>query len=266
MGLFKPKFNDTGLVLKCDVFVDTIHSIEIVTTTRELLLDEAPEVFDVRAFDEEGNMFSSCCGHLFEWSLSPVGEQDPEEIISFVPFSQSVYQTDEIIKMLESKAVEPSSVKLLIVENLMIRPASEVYITPFSVIHYQLERIKHGHSEVIPMPSNQYYFELTNEMVARLDHASSQVKGLVVGYTQIGVQDKNILEHLSAIKPSSGIHVVYPHHLGYWVLEVGRQYEISVKVFDKLGHVILIEDVISSCEHHEGGIVKATSSLNKLKV
>lgn len=36
------------------MFVDTIHRIEIVTTTRELLLDEAPEVFDVRAFDEEG--------------------------------------------------------------------------------------------------------------------------------------------------------------------------------------------------------------------
>ena len=45
---------DTGLELRCDVFVDTIHRIEIVTTTRELLLDEAPEVFDVRAFDEEG--------------------------------------------------------------------------------------------------------------------------------------------------------------------------------------------------------------------
>jgi len=45
---------DTGLVLRCDVFVDTIHRIEIVTTTRELLLDEAPEVFDVRAFDDEG--------------------------------------------------------------------------------------------------------------------------------------------------------------------------------------------------------------------
>ncbi|XP_065903533.1 nuclear pore membrane glycoprotein 210-like isoform X3 [Dysidea avara] len=268
-------------------------------------------------------MFSSCRGHLSEWSLSPVGEQDPEEIISFVPFSQSVYQTDEIIKMLESKgyhgdsvlvsgigtgfaivnvklvdpvwkAVEPSSVKLLIVENLMIRPASEVYITPFSVIHYQLERIKHGHSEVIPMPSNQYYFELTNETVARLDHASSQVKGLVIGYTQIVVQDKNTLEHLSAIKPSSGIHVVYPHHLGFsvapgnnWVLEVGRQYEISVKVFDKLGHVILIEDSIhlstdipsshftklsssiNGSYHHvstmKDGVVKATSSLNKLK-
>ena len=30
------------------------HKIEITTTTRELLLEEAPEMFDVRAFDEEG--------------------------------------------------------------------------------------------------------------------------------------------------------------------------------------------------------------------
>ena len=36
------------------MFVDTIHKIEITTTTRELLLEEAPEMFDVRAFDEEG--------------------------------------------------------------------------------------------------------------------------------------------------------------------------------------------------------------------
>ena len=44
----------TGTQLRCDVFVDTIHKIEITTTTRELLLEEAPEMFDVRAFDEEG--------------------------------------------------------------------------------------------------------------------------------------------------------------------------------------------------------------------
>ena len=51
---------DTGIELRCDVFVDTIHRIEIVTTTRELLLDEAPEVFDVRAFDDEGVCLSVC--------------------------------------------------------------------------------------------------------------------------------------------------------------------------------------------------------------
>ena len=51
---------DTGRVLRCDVFVDTIERIEIVTTTRELLLDEAPEVFDVRAFDSEGVCVCTC--------------------------------------------------------------------------------------------------------------------------------------------------------------------------------------------------------------
>ena len=54
---------DTGRVLRCDVFVDTIERIEIVTTTRELLLDEAPEVFDVRAFDSEG-VCVCVCVHL----------------------------------------------------------------------------------------------------------------------------------------------------------------------------------------------------------
>ena len=43
----------TGQQLRCDVFVDTIKRIEITTTTRELLLEEAPEMFDVRSFDDE---------------------------------------------------------------------------------------------------------------------------------------------------------------------------------------------------------------------
>ena len=52
-------FAATGTQLRCDVFVDTIHKIEITTTTRELLLEEAPEMFDVRAFDEEGTQVCS---------------------------------------------------------------------------------------------------------------------------------------------------------------------------------------------------------------
>ena len=44
----------SGLILRCDVFVDSIHRIEIATTTRELLLGESPEVFDVYGYDKEG--------------------------------------------------------------------------------------------------------------------------------------------------------------------------------------------------------------------
>ena len=48
-------------------------------------------------------------------------------------------------------------------------------------------------STVVPMPSNQYYFELTNETVGRLDHTSSQVTALNIGYTSLVVEDKSIL-------------------------------------------------------------------------
>lgn len=41
-------------MLRCDVFVDSISHIEIATTTRELLLGESPEVFEVHAYDKEG--------------------------------------------------------------------------------------------------------------------------------------------------------------------------------------------------------------------
>ena len=44
----------TGVLLRSDVFVDIISLIEIVTTTRELLLGESPEVCHIQAFDSKG--------------------------------------------------------------------------------------------------------------------------------------------------------------------------------------------------------------------
>ena len=44
----------SGQVLRCDVFVDAVVRIEITTRTRELLLEEEPERFELRAFDNEG--------------------------------------------------------------------------------------------------------------------------------------------------------------------------------------------------------------------
>ena len=51
-----------GVTLRCDVFVDTIYRIEITTRTRELLLEEEPERFELQAFDDEGEWmwFSTC--------------------------------------------------------------------------------------------------------------------------------------------------------------------------------------------------------------
>jgi hypothetical protein len=45
----------SGRVLRCEVFVDSIDRIEILTTTRSMYKEE-DEVLQVQAFDAEGNL------------------------------------------------------------------------------------------------------------------------------------------------------------------------------------------------------------------
>ena len=54
------------------MFVNCINRIEITTTTRELLLGQSPELLDVLAFDDTGNLFSSLDGLVFDWELITV--------------------------------------------------------------------------------------------------------------------------------------------------------------------------------------------------
>lgn len=44
----------TNQILRCDVIVDVIDSLSITTTARELFMEEAPEAFEVRAYDNQG--------------------------------------------------------------------------------------------------------------------------------------------------------------------------------------------------------------------
>lgn len=44
----------TGEVLRCDVILDVIEKLDVLTTTRELYLEEAPETFELYAQDSQG--------------------------------------------------------------------------------------------------------------------------------------------------------------------------------------------------------------------
>ncbi|XP_019850496.1 PREDICTED: nuclear pore membrane glycoprotein 210-like [Amphimedon queenslandica] len=251
----------TGLTLRCDVYVDTISRIEITTRTRELLLEEEPEKFEVRAFDDEGNMFSTVRGHVFQWTLLKDEDAEsqqlvPESILSFVEFRDSSYSVDPIISSIEDegqqgdevlvsgintgtakvcvklaekiwKSVAVDVVKLLVIENLMLLPSADVYIMPYSYVDYRVERRKHGKVEVVSMPSEQYSLELLNSTVASLDRAASRVTGMVIGSTEIVLHDKNMLNIPHAAKPSADIHVVFPHHIDLDVLP-GHQWVLQV--------------------------------------
>ena len=120
------------------MIVDTIHSLQIVTKTHELYLEEAPEEFSVRAYDDQGNEFStlnkmifkygrsnfetslvsrfhhSFFLHIFRWKIDnnvkkagTVGDN-----IRFINFRDSAYQFEDSLMAIEASGKQGSSVLL----------------------------------------------------------------------------------------------------------------------------------------------------------
>jgi len=92
--------------------------------------------------------------------------------------------------------VPPCSVKLLVIENLMLMPSMDVYILPFSFLHYRVQRRKHGVIEVVPLPSPHHSLHLTNSTVAELDNDTSRVLGVELGFTEVVLEDHSIQSFL----------------------------------------------------------------------
>ena len=93
-------------ILRCDVIVDRIQSLQIVTKTLELFLEEAPEEFTVRAFNDQGSEFSSLDGLVFIWSLESNSVKG--ENIKFIKFRDSDYAIDSTLEKMEAKGLQGS--------------------------------------------------------------------------------------------------------------------------------------------------------------
>uniref|UniRef100_A0A8C4QLV3 Uncharacterized protein n=1 Tax=Eptatretus burgeri TaxID=7764 RepID=A0A8C4QLV3_EPTBU len=59
----------TGWLLRCDVIIDVISGIQVSSTTRELYLEDSPLKLSIRAFDREGNTFTTLAGLPFDWTI-----------------------------------------------------------------------------------------------------------------------------------------------------------------------------------------------------
>ncbi|XP_075689920.1 nuclear pore membrane glycoprotein 210 [Rhinoderma darwinii] len=284
----------TGLVLRCDAIVDIIHDIQIVSTTRELYLEDSPLKLKIQALDSEGNTFSSLAGIVFEWTVvkdaDVNGYSDSHNTLRFVKFFESTYvspayisdmekfakQGDTILvtglktgslklqaRMLESvyENVNPADVRVLILENILLNPASDVYLLIGSSIKYKVQKIKQGKITDLPMPSKQYNLQLQNHIpthggnkdapVAKLDQSTSTVTALQQGQTNIVLLHKNIHMQGASRLPNGTIFVVEPGYLGFtvhpadrWVLERGRYYEITIDVYDKSSNKVYLSDNI----------------------
>lgn len=102
-----------GHVLRCDVIVDEIRSLQIVTKTHDLYLEEPPEEFAVRAYDEQGNEFSTLEKIVFKWSIENIVKQKSTgDNIRFINFRDSEYALETSVMDIEASGRQGSKVLL----------------------------------------------------------------------------------------------------------------------------------------------------------
>uniref|UniRef100_A0A8C5WSA5 Uncharacterized protein n=1 Tax=Laticauda laticaudata TaxID=8630 RepID=A0A8C5WSA5_LATLA len=98
----------TGQVLRCDAIVDVIHTINIVSTTKELYLEDSPLQLKIQARDSEGNTFSTLAGLPFEWTIVKTSEtnefSDFHNALQILKFSESTYIPPSYILEMEKVA------------------------------------------------------------------------------------------------------------------------------------------------------------------
>uniref|UniRef100_A0A8C5QI72 Nucleoporin 210 n=1 Tax=Leptobrachium leishanense TaxID=445787 RepID=A0A8C5QI72_9ANUR len=302
----------TGQVLRCDAIVDIINDIRIVSTTRELYLEDSPLKLKIQALDSEGNTFSTLAGLGFEWTVVKDAEMDSfsdsHNTLRILKFMESTYvpptyitemekvakQGDTILvsgmktgsaklraKILEPlyEKVSPAEVRLLILENILLNPASDVYLLVGSSIQYRVQKGKQGKITDVVMPSDQYTLQLQNHMavsggndadpVAELDQRTSVVTALQQGQTNIVLRHKNLRMQGSSRLPNGTIFVVEPGYLGFtihpgdrWALETERHYEITIDVYDKSSNKLYLSDNVRIEAKLPQEFFKVESSLN----
>ncbi|XP_006870531.1 PREDICTED: nuclear pore membrane glycoprotein 210 [Chrysochloris asiatica] len=284
----------TGQVLRCDAIVDLIHGIQIVSTTRELYLEDSPLELKIQALDSEGNTFSTLAGLVFDWTIvkdtEADGFSDSHNSLRILTFLESTYIPPTYITEMEKvakqgdtilvsgmktgssklkariqegvyKNVHPAEVRLLILENILLNPAYDIYLMVGTSIRYKVQKIRQGKITELAMPSDQYELQLQNNVlsaegdparpVAVLAQETSTVTAMQLGHSSLVLSHRSIRMQGASRLPNSTIYVVEPGYLGFtihpgdrWVLETGRLYEVTIDVFDKSSNKVYLSDNI----------------------
>ncbi|XP_015358143.1 nuclear pore membrane glycoprotein 210-like [Marmota marmota marmota] len=193
--------------LRCDVKVDVIDSIEIVSRTRELYVDDSPLELMVRALDAEGNTFSSLAGMMFEWSIAQDNDPAREERsskIRILKFSEAEYSPPHYIAEMENeekqgdvilvsgirtgaaivkvriyeqfyKKVAAALIRLLVLENIFLIPSHDIYLLVGAYIKYQVAKMVQGRMTEVKFPLEHYILELQDHRFTRNGSLSGKV-------------------------------------------------------------------------------------------
>ena len=229
--------------LYCEVFLDHLHHVELLTSTRRVNVGEE-EVLQVQGFDSNLNVFSSLEGLPFHWTSS-----DPT-VLSLQSLQSAGVNTSTRLSALERmgmtshliavkgvtsgkatvtatlsarKGSDPitNSVPLVVLEPLLLQPR-HARVCPgsaFDLLAYTRVRSEGDGKlasapsslsvqRVIHLPSPLYHFTASAPLVTQLHRSTGHIVALTSGSSAVSLQDNNVQEH----RETSHIDVVHPHH------------------------------------------------------
>ncbi|XP_050347880.1 nuclear pore membrane glycoprotein 210 [Nymphalis io] len=251
---------NTGEILRGDVDIDKIASLKILSTTRDLYLEQAPEAFEVVAYDETGNKFTTLEGVSFTWTISNVGSiygQIP--LVNLVRWSDTDYEAPKGVDELEYQGLHSYSVllygqamgealvtvclgqictdlNLRVVASVVLTPAT-AFIVPGDTLRYRVVRAQAGRLTMQDVADTLYNMNVPDNSVAVLEDTISLVRGVEVGtslvYLMSGVTNVATAT-LSVVEPFSIRVTIRPSNL----LIHGDVFIIHCIVFDEEGHAI----------------------------
>ncbi|KAL0662458.1 hypothetical protein Bca4012_099295 [Brassica carinata] len=229
----------TGMVIRCKVFIDNFSRIQIFHNSIKLDLDGL-SMLRVRAFDNEDNEFSSLVGLQFMWKLMPESGGTTHHL-AHVPLKESPL-TDcggmcgylDIQKKLEDSGVfadlfvvkgtkighEKVSVHLLeaplthiadeivltVAEAMSLEPRSPVYVLMGASFGYTLKVMRGNVPQAVQLPSSHHRWSALNSSVVQVDSLIGLTKALSLGVTTVVVEDTRVAGHIQG----SSINVVTP--------------------------------------------------------
>ena len=276
--------NSPGHLLRCDVIVDTIFRLQIVTKTHELFLEEAPEEFHVRAYDDQGNEFTTVQKMVFKWGIENTVKSSGSSLhgdnIKFINFRDSTYDFEDDIRAIENVGKQgrkvllegiktgsskvtvriasgsayakvETDVNVMVVANLYLVPGA-AYIMVGASVSYHAEQIKSNQIHEIELPTHQYHLQSENTDLAMLDRFDQALmRGLALGSTEVTLKDSNLAPE-DVIRPiQADLFVVTPVYITIsvnphknWNVIVGNTYELVVDIFDGKNNKIFPSDNI----------------------
>ncbi|KAH9633884.1 hypothetical protein HF086_002915 [Spodoptera exigua] len=257
---------NSGEILRGDVDIDKIRSLKVMSTTWNLFLEEAPEAFEVVAYDDQGNKFSTLEGISFTWSIENLGSNVGEDpLVTLVRWRDTDYEAPRGVTELEARGLRSHSVllygqamgesrvtvcledictdfNLQVIASVVLMPAI-ASIVPGDSLRYKVVRARAGRLTVQDITETVYYLKVPDTSIALLEDSVSLVKGTDIGTTNVYLMS-GATEVATATLTVAEAHSIRVTLRPSNLVIKGEPFVVHCIVLDDKGHALMAGDQI----------------------